>query len=115
MNRDIFESSVRSKQDLAGVFECDGETCYFYLYDQTRGQGNMVVAAIQITNEPPDFTQKDIAVEWDRSETKVGLLIRGKLWAAFDEAVEAYGGHYDQGTEPNIPVQIKTAFAAVVS
>ncbi len=36
---EIFDSCVREKGDLAGVFEYDGEAGYFYLYETKRGQG----------------------------------------------------------------------------
>jgi hypothetical protein len=109
---DIFDSSVRSAGDLAGVFECDDDTGYFYFFDQTRGEGNMARAATQVVKGQPDFEQTDIAVEWDPSETVVGLMIRGKLWAAFDENGRSYsGGLYHADRDPNIPSDIKNAFA----
>jgi hypothetical protein len=37
---EMFESASRANGDLAGVFEYDGETGYFYLYEtkETRGK-----------------------------------------------------------------------------
>ena len=108
---DIFERSVRSAGDLAGVFEYDGETAYYYLYDQTRCDGRMVVDAIHVTSRTPDFEQEDILVEWDPTETKVGLFIKGQLWAAFDESGHKFGGGYRSDDCSDIPSEITAAFA----
>jgi len=53
--------------DLAGVFEGDGETAYFYLYDQRRSKADMVVDAIHITRKQTDFGKRGYS---DRVEYK---------------------------------------------
>jgi|GEM_PF-774329 len=113
-NDEIFESAVRSIGDLAGVYEHDGETGYFYLYD-TRNEGaQKVIGAIPVLSGTSDFQQKDVAVRWDCTESKVGLYIYGKLWAVFDGATGAkYGGHYRPHTSPEIPANITSAFEEV--
>ena len=63
----------------------------------------MVVDAIHITSKRPDFGKEDIRIEWNTSETKVGLFIRNELWAAFDAEGKKHGGNYELGTRPNIP------------
>jgi hypothetical protein len=110
MTTDIYDSSVRSAGDLAGVFECDDETGYFYLFDETRTEGDKILGAIQITNSRPDFRQEDIDVRWDSKEIKVGLFIRDELWAAFDETGKRYGGMYHPGGHSDIPEDIRRAF-----
>lgn len=44
MSSAIFESATRSAGDLAGVFEHDDDTGYFYLYDLSRGEGQKSLA-----------------------------------------------------------------------
>ena len=107
----MFKSSVRSKGDLAGVFECDSEACYFYLYDQTRPKEHMIVDHIRISERGPDFQQNEIFIRWDESEKKVGLLIRGQVWAIFDtEAKKKHGGTYvPEGRSP-VPAEFAKSF-----
>jgi hypothetical protein len=84
MSTEIFDSCVRPKGDLAGVFEYDGETGYFYL---CRAKGNAVEAildSIHVFSGQPSFGEMDVLMRWDRQEEKVGLFIRGELWAVFD-------------------------------
>jgi hypothetical protein len=85
----IFTSKVRSAGDLAGVFEYDGETGYFYLYDQRRERGQMVFDAIQVVSSVADFQEPDVQVVWDATETRVALVIRHRVWALFDTRTEA--------------------------
>jgi hypothetical protein len=110
LNAEIFDSSVRSLGDLGGVFEYDGETAYFYLLDHQRAEGQTVVDAIHITSKQPDFGKDDVRVEWDTSETKVGLLIKRELWAAFEADGKKYGGNYQPGARPNIPDAVAESF-----
>lgn len=111
MPTEIFDSSVRSKGDLAGVFEHDGDTGYFYL---CRSNGNAVEAIldrIQILVGEPDFGEAEVSVRWDHQEEKVGLFIRGNLWAVFDaERRKTFGGHYIKGTTPSIAPEGRTGF-----
>lgn len=53
---EMFQSAVRSSGDLAGVFEYDGETGYFYLY-QTGAMGNKILSANHILTGPADFEE----------------------------------------------------------
>jgi hypothetical protein len=100
---EIFESAVRSKGDLAGVFEYDGETGYFYLY--TPGNSGRILDSIHVFSGKPDFARQDIAVRWNRLEQMVGLFIRGELWALFAEPWPTkYGGNYSPGGTS--PVQV---------
>ena len=110
MNAEIFDSSVRSLGDLGGFFEYDGETAYFYLFDHRRPEGHKVVGAIHVTSKRPDFGKDDVRVEWDTSETTVGLLIKGELSAAFSADGKKYGGHYEPDARPYIPDAIALSF-----
>jgi hypothetical protein len=106
---EMFDSSVRSKGDLVGVFEYDGETAYFYLYETGRECGHKVVGAIRIMSGDPDFEQADLVIHWDAGETKVGLFIRGELCAAFESNGAKYGGDYRRGAQAQIPTEILLA------
>jgi len=108
---EIFSSQVRSIGDLAGVFEFDGDTGYFYFYRTTEPQGQKVIGSIRVFSGMPDFEEEDVAVCWDETESKVGLRIRGKLWAAFDATTgAAFGGNYHADSRAEIPTRIVACF-----
>src|ERR1700731_1225064 len=54
--------------------------------------------------------KEDIRIEWNTSETKVGLFIKNELWAAFDAAGKKHGGNYESGARPNIPDAVAESF-----
>jgi hypothetical protein len=111
--REMFDSQLRSDGALAGVFEFDGRTGYFYLYKIEEPQGKRVLGAIRVLSGIPNFDQKDIAICWDDSESKVGLRIRGELWAAFDASTGAgYGGGYNECGQAEIPLHIAARFGS---
>lgn len=110
-NDEMFDSAVRSAGDRAGVFEYDGEAAYFYLYETNGSDCQKVIAAIRVFSGNPDFEQEDVSIRWDDGESKVGLFIRGQLWAAFDaQANGKYGGNYRPDVEAEIPSEIGAAF-----
>ena len=97
---EIFESAIRPRGDLAGVFEYDGETSYFYLY-RTGDRADEVVDSVHVASARPDFTSSDIDVRWTPNGEKVGLFIKGALWAVFDaERGTKHGGNYMTGRRP---------------
>lgn len=109
-DEELFESRVRSSGDLAGVFEYDGETSYFYLY-RTGSQGNKVLDSIHVASEPPDFVVSDLEIRWAKGEAKVGLFIKGDLWAVFDtEKRSKHGGDYRSKTRPILAAAVKDGF-----
>lgn len=93
---ELFESTVRSRGDLAGVFEYDGESACFYLYNVSVEMNHGAVGAIRTLSGRPDFSQREIAVRWNEREDKVGLFIHGRLWAVLD-GERAVGGNYAPG------------------
>lgn len=109
-NDDIFDSSIRSAGDLAGVFEYDGETGCFYLYETKGDEGRKVVGSIHVLSGEPDFAEADVSVRWEPAENKVGLFIRGVLWAVFDSHRMKYGGNYKAGSSPSVPSETARAF-----
>lgn len=109
--KDMFDSAVRSAGDLAGVFEYDGETGYFYLYETGGAQGHTVSGAIRILVGDPDFDETHVSVRWDASEMNVGLFIRDELYAAFDgDGRIGYGGEYHTNTRLQIPPVVRSSF-----
>ena len=111
---EISESSVRSAGDLAGVYEYDGTTGYFYLYRAGGRAENKVLASVHILSGRPDFGDQDVAVRWDVDEERVGLFIRGVLWAVFDSrSGTPLGGSYQAGSAtPSVPAGAARGFAA---
>lgn len=110
-SKDMFFSAVQDYGDLAGVFEYDGITGFFYLYKTKGAMNNKVVAAIHVATGNLDFKQEDIDIKWDASDKYVGLFIRRKLWAVFNgETCEMHGGTYRPNSQPLIPVDIALAF-----
>jgi len=93
MESEIFESSVRSHGDLAGVFEYDGEDSYFFLFDLTKDKGKQCSGVISVNSADADLETSDIAIKWSRSEDIVGLYIGGRLWAAFDQNGRKFGSN----------------------
>jgi len=101
---EIFESCVRSAGDLAGVFEYDGETGYFYLYATGAAGEARVLDAIHVVSGEASFAASDIAIEWDRGERCVGLTIRGQLRASFDTTnMTKLGGTPRKGPQSAMP------------
>lgn len=78
---EIFDSVVRTKGDLAGVFEYEEEdgpqsaTAYFYLYEPDGS----IIGAIHVRSGAWSITEADIAVKWDKDELRVGPR---RLWRA---------------------------------
>jgi hypothetical protein len=93
MESEIFESSIRSFGDLAGVFEYDGEDGYFFLFDLTKDKGKQCSGVISVNSADDDLGTSDIAIKWSRSEEIVGLYIGGRLWAAFDQNGRKFGSN----------------------
>jgi hypothetical protein len=110
-NNEIWHSVLRSAGDIAGVFEFNGETGYFYLYRESAPPNHKVVSAIHILSGAPDFEQKDVSIRWTDGENIVGLFIRSVLWAAFDPANGTkYGGNYQKQGQPEIPMEVESRF-----
>ena len=107
----MFESAVRPAGDFAGVFEFDGDTGYFYLYQMDGDNGEKLVGSVRVFVGKPDFMSRDVLVRWSKDETKVGLFIRNQLWAAFDaETRTKFGGDYRPGNCPTIPANVTESF-----
>jgi hypothetical protein len=100
---EMFDSSVRAAGDLAGVFEHDGETGYFYLYNTEGETAHRVIGSVRVVSGHPDFSEQDVSIRWDPTDRRVGLFIRGALWAVFDDRHVPHGGDYAAGAAPLLP------------
>jgi hypothetical protein len=90
---EIFESSVRSSGDMAGVFEFDGETSYFYLYRVDANQEGKVLNAVKVFMDAVDCKQSDVVIKWSSDEKLVFLQLTGQIHAAFDcDNFQSYSG-----------------------
>ena len=104
-------SAVRPAGGIAGVFEFDGATGYFYLYKDSEPDGQKIKGAIHIITGAPDFGADDIGIRWTTDQETVGLFIRSQLWAVFDCKTGAkYGGNYRASRLPQIPSDISQSF-----
>ncbi|HWE73849.1 MAG TPA: DUF2251 domain-containing protein [Stellaceae bacterium] len=107
MPQELFASLVRSTGDIAGVFEYDGATGYFYVYRVAGDEDAKVLDALPIVSGEAPFTQADISIRWDNLETKVALFIRNVMWALFDcSSGQKFGGRYETNGSPDIPPNI---------
>lgn len=107
----IFIERLSSAGDLAGVFEYDDDTGYFYLYDMRKPLGEKILDSIWILNYNTDLRASEIAVRWNADESHVGLFVRGELWAVFDlVARKKFGGQYQKGVRPQIPRRLGKLF-----
>lgn len=111
MKDEIFDSCTRRAGDLAGVFEYDAETGYFYLCHAKGDDVVQILNFVSVTSTVPDFSAKDVVIRWDGAETHVGLFIKGVLWAVFDTERNAkYGGGYGPYRAPGIPMNLISRF-----
>ncbi|WP_222875952.1 DUF2251 domain-containing protein [Terrihabitans soli] len=90
------------------VFEYDGETGYFYLFDMHQPDGSQIVAHIHIVSAEPGFGQDDLEIVWSAEDRYVGLTIKGALYAAFDTTTQERFGGTEAGFE--IPDPVRQAF-----
>jgi len=104
---EIFDSAVRTAGDLAGVFEFDGETSYFYLYQPEAEEGKRVVDTIKVGVGDAFYSQADIKVFWSSDESLVCLQITGKLAAVFD-CIDGkkYGDIFSPTTDLMLPPSV---------
>ena len=108
---EVFKSSTRSSGDFAGVFEFDGDTGYFYLYETGASKSNKIIDAIRICSDTPYFAESEIAIQWDVDERRVGLLINGLLWAVFDcSSREKFGADYKSNSASEVPLEVRIRF-----
>jgi hypothetical protein len=104
MSEDIFEGSVSRSGSFAAAFESDADTAYFYVYRIVNPSDYKVIGEIRMGAGNLGIKNSEIAVRWDAADEKVGLFIRGTLWAVFEiSSGKKYGGNYRVGGAPQIP------------
>ncbi len=84
MSKDVLVAEEREPGGLAGVFEYDGETPYFYLYNRARPSGKQIVAASHIKSGTWDLREEDVEIRWSDHGYEVQLFVRAQIRAAFD-------------------------------
>lgn len=84
MSKDVFVAEEREPGGLAGVFEYDGETAYFYIYDRARPSGKQIIAASHIKSGTWDLREEDVEIRWSSHGNEVHLFVRAEIRAAFD-------------------------------
>jgi hypothetical protein len=95
---EMFDSAVRSAGDMAGVFECDGETNFFYLYQIFSKGESTILGAVSVSFGTPISKLSDIKIIWSDDENIVGLKVYDEVCAAFDcdSAKLLFGGMQNQ-------------------
>ena len=103
---EIFDSAVRPAGDLAGVFEFDGNTGYFYLCNVIQHDRPVVLDHIHVYSGDVGLGAGDIEIRWDFSDTRVALFVRREMWAVFNcHTGQKHGGAYVEGGTPQIPAE----------
>jgi hypothetical protein len=103
---EIFESAVRSNEDLAGVFEYDGEVAFFYLYDANATAKHKIMGAIRVATGDLNMAAEDVLVRWDSTEEHVGLWLKGDLRAAFAATTRTKFGGEDASSIPEYVINL---------
>jgi hypothetical protein len=104
----LVESAIREKGDLAGAFEYDGRTGYFYLYDVREAENQKVLAFIRVISGNTDLADLEVSIRWDERQERVGLFLRGVQWVAFVAPIGAkHGGNFGPPANADIPAQQK--------
>ncbi|MDX8503632.1 hypothetical protein RFM99_35355 [Mesorhizobium sp. VK4C] len=106
---EIFDSAIRTKGDLAGVFEYEDTgpqeaIAHFYLFRAEGETAGSILDVIHVRSGQWAITEADVAVRWDSAEQRVGLFVFRALVAAFDATTGAkYGGGYGKDFNDEIP------------
>jgi hypothetical protein len=101
MQMEMFVDCVSEEGEWVGVFEYDGETGYFYIYNLAFDVGSRVVESMLILTGAPDFAEAEVAVRWARDGTSVGLFIRDVLWGLFNVSTRGHeSARYQTGAKP---------------
>jgi hypothetical protein len=80
--QEYFESSLRLAGDYAGVFECDGETSYFYLYRVDANGGQKIVRAHNVELKASQLFDRQLTVVWSENQSTVFLKVDDEVVAA---------------------------------
>lgn len=114
MSGEMFKSSERLDGGQSGVFEYDGETGYFYLYDISKEDGKQIIGHLHVVSGSIEFSENDVKIVWDAPREVVGLFINECLWAAFHLSGKKFGGNYSREKQSLIPIEVKSRFLDIV-
>ena len=65
------------------------------MHERSAGR---VLDHIHVHSGNSGLRESDVIIRWDGRDEKVGLFIRGELWAYFDRVSgQKHGGNYVQG------------------
>jgi hypothetical protein len=81
---DVFKTSIRTSGDFCGVFECNNETSYFYLYALRNAEESKIVGATQLPRQFDLKHQAQYDVRWNAAEDAVGVFLDDALLAVFN-------------------------------
>jgi hypothetical protein len=110
MTQDIFESCADPSGKRGGVYENTPDSGgWFYLCDNV-GSEFSILGSVGMNSPAAQIHPTDVEVRWSPDGQIVGLFIQGKLWAAFDDANNKYGGCYHPQGRPDIPSHIVGRF-----
>jgi hypothetical protein len=111
MDFEIFDSISQSAGHLGAFFEADDEAAYFYLYDNSRDEGEKIIRALLIFDGKISTKQKDVEVILSNNEELAGLMIKNQLWAVFELKNRiAHGGYYVEGAPSPIANEFSIEF-----
>lgn len=105
MENDYLLDKFRTKGDMAGVLEFDGETGYFYLVAVSHRGNQKIIDHLQVFSRNSYAERSELQIEWNDSQEKVGLFIGGELWALFDTVSrKKSGGNFTRESDPAVPL-----------
>lgn len=106
----IYKSVLHPSNGMGAVFEDDGETGYFYLWDENATDEMKIRGALRIYNSPKELAKEDVDVRLNSAGTKAGLFIHDVLWAVWDlQNATSTGGDYVPTGLPD-PLTLGKAF-----
>ena len=88
--RPTFLASDSPSQPYSTVFEDDGETGYFYAWDQSQAEGQILDAihVYDVASVVDKHLESEVEIVWAGDGLKSVLLINGPSRAVFDFAAK---------------------------
>jgi hypothetical protein len=100
----LYKSSL-GPEGVGAFFEVEDGVGWFYLYDDNRAKTQKIATALKVCSPGHGLKGKDIKLVWDKSGVKVGLQLRGSVWAVFDAKTrKSYCSHYTPHGKPSLPL-----------
>ena len=106
----IYKSSL-GPEGVGAFFEEEEGVGWFYLFDDRREETKKIVTALKICSRGHGLKGKDLKLVWDKTGIKVGLQIRGEVWAVFDtRTLKSHSSRYTPDGEPGLPPRAVKGF-----